>query len=195
MIRGLFSLVLLLVLGGGATVYVMSQGQPEMASGLSPITASTEAAATFDEKVLSVQAAVDKAKSTGTAQPISLLFTEAELTSKAALATGSLTGGFIATDPQIHLRGGNIVLTAGISIQGFPLKLAVMAIPVVVDGKTSFAIKEIQTGSLPLPDPIKKELDAQIAKILSPESLGLPVEVTKIEVQEGKLLLEGVAKP
>lgn len=194
MIRGLFSVALLLVAGGGAAAYLLSQAEPETASGLPPVPASTEAAAAFDEKVLAVQAAVDAAKQTGTAQPVSLVLTEAELTSKAALAVRSFTGGVIPTDPQIHLRPGNVVLTAGISVQGFPMKLAVTAIPVVVEGRPSFSIDEIDTP-LPLPDGVKKEIDDQIAKILSPESLALGFEVTTIEVQEGRLLLEGIARP
>jgi hypothetical protein len=194
MIRGLFSLALLLVIAGGGAAYFLAQTQPEAASGLPPVPASTEAATAFDEKVLSVQAAAETAKETGNAQPISLVFTEAELTSKAAFAVSSLTGGIVPTDPQIHLRPGNIVFTAGVSIQGFPLKLAVTAIPVLLDGRPSFSIDQIQTG-LPLPDGIKKEIDAQIAKILSPESLGLAFDVTKIEVHEGRLVLEGTAKP
>lgn len=195
MIRGLFSLVMLLVLGGGGAAYVLSQQAPQLGSDLARVETSTQAATTFDQKLETVQAAVDEAKKTGVAQRVSITFTEAELTSKAALATSSLTGGFVATDPQIHLRAGSIVLTAGVSIQGFPLKLAVMAIPVVIDGKTSFAIKEVQTGSLPLPDAIKTQLDAQIAKILDPQALGIPLEVTKLEIQTGKLVVEGVAKP
>jgi hypothetical protein len=194
MIRGLFSLALLLLVGGGVAAYMVAQSQPEAASGLPPVPASTEAATTFDEKVLTVQAAVDTAKETGKGQPITLVFTEAELTSKAAFTVSSLTGGLVPTDPQIHLRPGSIVFTAGISIQGFPLKLAVTAIPVLVDGRPTFSVDQIQTG-LPLPDGIKKEIDAQIAKILSPESLGLAFDVTKIEVHQGRLVLEGTAKP
>ncbi len=194
MIRALFSLALLLLVGGGAAAYVMAQSQPEAASGLPDVPASTEAATTFDEKVLSVQAAADTAKQTGQAQPISLVFTDAELTSKAAFAVSSLTGGLVPTDPEVHVRPGNIVFTAAISIQGFPLNLAVTAIPVVVAGRPSFSIDQIQTG-LPLPDGIKDEINAQIAKILSPESLGLAFEVTKIEAQEGRLVLKGFANP
>jgi len=195
MIRGLFSLVMLMVVGGGGAVYVLAQQSPQLGSDLARVETSTQAATTFDQKIEAVQAAVDEAKKTGTAQRVTISFTEAELTSKAALATSSLTGGLVATDPQIHLRAGSIVLTAGVSIQGFPLKLAVMAIPTVIDGKTSFAIKEVQTGSLPLPDAIRQQLDAQIAKILDPEALGIPLEVTRLEVQNGKLVFEGVAKP
>lgn len=194
MIRGLFTLVLLAGLGGGGAAYFMSQAQPQLATDVRPVVVSADAAATFDQKVLAVQAAFDKAKTTGKAQPVSVLFTEAELTSRASVAIESLTGGIVPTDPQIHLRPGSILLTAGVSVSGFPLKLAVVAIPVVVGGKTSFTIEQLETG-LPLPDGIKTEITEQIAKILSPESLGLPLEVTRIEVQQGKLLLEGVAKP
>ena len=194
MIRGLFSLALLLLVGGGGAAYFLAQAQPEVGSGLAPVPASTEAAAAFDDKVLSVQTALAAAKKTGVAQPITLEFTDAELTSKAAIAVSSLTGGFVPTDPQIHVQPGNIVLTASLSFQGLPLKLAVTAIPVVLDGKPAFSIDQVQTA-LPLPDGIKKEIDQQIAKILSPESLGFAFEITKIEAHDGRLVFEGLAKP
>ncbi|OGO69730.1 MAG: hypothetical protein A3H36_02620 [Chloroflexi bacterium RIFCSPLOWO2_02_FULL_71_16] len=195
MIRGLFTLVLLLVLGGAGLAYLMSQQQPEAASGLRPVRTSVKDAVTFDEKIASVEVAIETAKRTSTAQRVSLLFTDAELTSRAALAADQLTGGIVATDPQIHVRAGSVLLTAGVSFQGFPLNLAVVAIPVAVDGRTSIGIQEIQTGGLPLPDLIKKELDAQIAKILDPATLGIPLDVTRIEAREGSLLVELVANP
>jgi hypothetical protein len=195
MIRGLFTFALLLVLGGGGLAYVLGQGQPEIGRDLPPVPVASQDAVTFDEKVAGVIAAIDSAKTSGSARTVTVVFTEAELTSKAAEVAATLTGGFVPTEPVIHLRTGEIVLTGGVSIQGFSLKLAVVAIPVVVDGTMSFGIKEIQTGTLPLPDGIKKEIDAQIAKILSPETLGLPLQVTRIEVQPGRLVLEGIAKP
>ena len=70
-----------------------------------------------------------------------------------------------------------------------------VAVPVAVDGRTSIGIEEIQTGGLPLPDLIKKELDVQIAKILDPATLGIPLDVTRIEAREGSLLVELVANP
>lgn len=194
MIRSLFSLALLLVVGGGGAAYFLGQTQPEAGSGLPPVPASTEAATAFDNKVLSVQAALDSAKATGIAKPITLEFTDAELTSKATIAVGSFTGGFIPTDPQIHVQPGNIVLTANISLAGFTQKLAVTAIPVLMDGRPAFSIDQVQTA-LPLPDGIKKEINAQIAKILSPESLGFAFEITKIEAHQGRLVFKGLAKP
>jgi hypothetical protein len=194
MIRGLFSLALLLVIGGAGAAYFAAQAQPQVGRDLPAVPASTEAAAAFDGKVLSVQAALDAAKTTGVAQPIFLEFTDAELTSKATIAVGSLTGGFIPTDPQIHVQPGNIVLTANLSLAGFTQKLAVTAIPVLVDGKPAFSIDQVETA-LPLPDGIKKEINAQIAKILSPETLGFAFEITKIEAHEGRLVFQGFAKP
>lgn len=194
MIRGLFSLALLLLVGGGGAAYFAGQAQPQAGRDLPAVPASTEAAAAFDDKVLSVQAALDAAKKTGVAQPITLEFTDAELTSKAAIAVGSLTGGFIPTDPQIHVQPGNIVLTASFSLAGFTQKLAVTAIPVLVDGRPAFSIDQVETA-LPVPDGIKNEINAQIAKILSPESLGFAFDITKIEARQGRLVFQGSAKP
>lgn len=194
MIRGLFSLALLLLIGGGGAAYFAAQAQPEAGRDLPAVPASTEAAAAFDGKVLSVQTALDTAKTTGVAQAISLEFTDAELTSKAAIAVGSLTGGFIPTDPQIHVQPGNVVLTAKLSLAGFSQKIAVTAVPVLLDGKPAFSIDQVETA-LPLPDGIKKEINEQIAKILSPESLGFAFEITKIEAHQGRLVFQGLAKP
>lgn len=194
MIGGMFRLALLLLVGGGGAVYFAGQAQPEAGRDLPAVPASTEAAAAFDDKVLSVQSALEVAKTTGVAQRISVEFTDAELTSKATIAVASLTGGFVPTDPQIHVQPGNIVLTANLSLAGFTQKLAVTAIPVLVDGKPAFSIDQVETA-LPLPDGIKKEINAQIAKILSPESLGFAFEITKIEALQGRLVFEGVAKP
>lgn len=194
MIRGLFSLALLLVVGGGAAAYLMGQAQPPAARDLPAVPASTEAATSFDDKVLSVQDALALAKRTGIAQPISIELSDAELTSKAAVIVTSFSGGLVPTDPEIRVQPGNILLTANVSLLGSPLQFSVNAVPVVLNGKPGFSIDSVQSA-LPLPDGIKKEIDAQIAKILSPESLGFAFEVTKIEALEGRLVLEGLAQP
>lgn len=191
-----FLIVLLLLLGlGGGVVYVLSQQEPPAAAGLKPVVASATAAKSFDAKVDSVQAAIDEAKRTGQAKAVEVTFTEEELTSKAATAATTATGGLVATNPQIHLSGGNIIATSSVSIQGFQLNVGVVATPVVEDGKTKIVVKEIQTGAIPIPDAIKKLLESQIGAAIDPKALGIGIDVTKLQVVDGKLVLAGTAKP
>ena len=192
--RLLIVLLLLLGLGGGG-VYVLSQQEPPAAAGLKPVVASATAAKSFDAKVDSVQAAIDEAKRTGQAKAVEVTFTEEELTSKAAAAATTATGGLVATNPQIHLSGGNIIATSSVSIQGFQLNVGVVATPVVEDGKTKIVVKEIQTGAIPIPDAIKKLLESQIGAAIDPKALGIGIDVTKLQVVDGKLVLAGTAKP
>lgn len=191
-------LVMILLVGGlGGGAYVLSQQEPSVASGLKRVEASAAAAQSFDEKVRAVEAAVDEAKRTGRAISVEVSFTEQELTSKAAEAVsgiGATTGGLVAADPQIHLQGGNVVATSTVTVQGFQLKVGVVATPVVEDGKTKIVIKEIQTGALPIPDAIKQELNARIGATLDPSTIGLPIEVSKLTVVDGKLVISGTAK-
>lgn len=189
-------IVLLLLLGlGGGVVYVLSQQEPPAAAGLKPVVASATAAKSFDAKVDSVQAAIDEAKRTGQAKVVEVTFTEEELTSKAAGAATTATGGLVATNPQIHLSGGNIIATSSVSVQGFQLNVGVVATPVVEDGKTKIVVKEIQTGAIPIPDAIKKLLESQIGAAIDPKALGIGIDVTKLQVVDGKLVLAGTAKP
>lgn len=194
MIRSLFTLALLLVVGGGAAAYLMGQATPPGAADVPAVPASTEAATSFDDKVLSVEAALAEAKRTGVAQPIALELSDAELTSKAAVIVSSFSGGIVPTDPEIRVQPGNILLTAKVSFLGSPFAFSVNAVPVLLNGRAGFSIDSVQSA-LPLPDGIKTEINTQIAKILSPESLGFAFDVTKIEALDGRLVLEGLAKP
>ena len=189
------TLVLFGAVGGGA-VFALAQRPPAIADGLKPVIVNTQAAQTFDDKVRSIQTAAEDARRTGKATPVEVTFTEQELTSKVAEATaGIVPSGLAATDTQIHLSGGNIVATSKVNVQGIDVSVGVIATPVVENGQTTIVVKEIQTGGLPLPDSLKKEIQAQIGQTVDPRAFGVPLDITTLRIVDGKLVITGTAKP
>lgn len=188
-------IVLLVILAGGG-VFVLAKQAPNVASGLKPIPASTEAVKSFDTKIDSLNAAVTEAKKTGKAVPVEVTFTEEELTSKANSAGSTVNDTGLATaDTQIHLASGNFIATSSVTIKGISLNIGIVATPIVVDGQTQIVIKEVQTGALPIPDAIKRQINAQLGQAIDPKQLGLPIEVTNLTVVDGRLVVKGQAKP
>lgn len=194
--RSLLALVLLVAVGGGGAYVLSLQQQPPIASGLKRVEVTTQAARSFDEKVRHIQAAADEAKRTGKATAVEVTFSEQELTSKVAEATASvLPSGLAATDTQIHLSGGDIVATSKVNVQGVDLNVGVVATPVVQNGQTTIVVKEIQTGGLPIPDALKQQIQAQVGQTIDPRTLGLPLDVSRVQVVDGKIVISGTAKP
>jgi hypothetical protein len=197
--RLLITLVLFGALGyGGVQVYSEYQRQQDaqarLTAGLKRIAVTQAAALSFDDKVAALEKAADDAKRTGKATPVEVTFTEQELTSKLAEA-GTIVGPIAATDTQIHLTGGNVVATSRVTVQGIDVNVAVVATPVVEGGQAKLVVKDLQTGGVPLPDAIKKEIQAQLGQAIDPRSLGLPFDITKVTIVDGKVVISGTAKP
>ena len=193
--RLLLGIVLLLALASGG-VYVAAQQKPGVAQGLKPVIVSAAATKSFDQKIDTLNAAIADAKKSGKAQPIEVTFTEEELTSKVNQATAQGAGGGIAAqNTEIHLQNGNIVATSTVNVSGVSLNVGVVATPTVVNGQTQLVVKEIQTGGLPLPDALKQQLNAQIGNAIDPAKLGLPFDVSQLQVVDGKLVVKGTVKP
>jgi hypothetical protein len=194
LLRLLLGLVLLVIVAGGG-VYFAAQQKTSVGRDLKQVTSSTQAAQTFDDKMRSVQASVDAAKKTGKSAAVEVTFTEEELTSKAAQATTTLTGGVAATDTQIHLSGGNIVATSKVTVQGVDLNVGIVATPVVENGQTKIVVQTIETGALPIPDALKQQIQASVGQAVDPKSLGLPFDVSKLQIIDGKIVISGTTKP
>jgi Flp pilus assembly protein TadG len=194
-VRLLLGIALLLALAGGGA-YLAAQQKPGVAQGLKPVVVSVAATKSFDQKIDALSAAIADAKKSGKAQPIEVTFTEEELTSKVNQATAQGAGsGIAAQNTEIHLQNGNIVATSTVNVSGVSMNVGVVATPTVVNGQTQLVVKEIQTGALPLPDALKQQLNAQIGNAIDPAKLGLPFDVSQLQVVDGKLVVKGTAKP
>ncbi len=194
LVRLVAALLVLAALVGGS-VLVLGTQQPSVAAGLAPVGVSAEARKSFDGKVGSLVSAANEAKRSGGAKPFEVAFSEEELTSKAAEAVGSSDGAFGVSNPQIHLVGGNVVATSTVSVGGVSLNVGVVATPTVVDGRAQLEVQKVETGALPVPGPLRDQIESQLARAVEAAKAGLPADFTKLAVVDGKLVAAGMIRP
>lgn len=195
-LRVVVGLLLLLVVLAGGTVFVLAKQPPTVAAGLKAVAPSAEAAQSFDAKVDTLREAQAAAAKTGKSQPVEVVFTEEELTSKASETSGPIGDtGVAATGTQVHLSGGNIVATSTLSMQGLAFGVGVVAKPMLVNGQVRLVVTEIQTGALPLPDAVRRQINAAVGQAIDPTTLGLPISVSGLTIVDGTLVLKGTATP
>ena len=194
-IRILFA-ALCLALAVGTAIYFAARQRPTLVRNLTPVAISPAAVKSFDQKAVVLQQAADKAQQTGKPQPVTVTFTETELTSKAAQALRDLPDSLIKADNlELHLVDNGVIATSTIDVAGIPVSIAVVAEPLTIDGTTTFVIKDIQTGAIALPDSLRAQIDSQLQQQLSPATLNLPFDVTGLEIENGQLVLQASVNP
>jgi len=187
---------LCLALAVGTAIYFAARQRPTLVRNLTPVAISPAAVKSFDQKAVVLQQAADKAQQTGKPQPVTVTFTETELTSKAAQALRDLPDSLIKADNlELHLVDNGVIATSTIDVAGIPVSIAVVAEPLTIDGTTTFVIKDIQTGAIALPDSLRAQIDSQLQQQLSPATLNLPFDVTGLEIENGQLVLQASVNP
>ena len=187
---------LCLALAVGTAIYFAARQRPTLVRNLPPVAISPAAVKSFDQKAVVLQQAADKAQQTGKPQPVTVTFTETELTSKAAQALRDLPDSLIKADNlELHFVDNGVIATSTIDVAGIPVSIAVVAEPLTIDGTTTFVIKDIQTGAIALPDSLRAQIDSQLQQQLSPATLNLPFDVTGLEIENGQLVLQASVNP
>lgn len=187
---------LCLALAVGTAIYFAARQRPTLVRNLTPVAISPAAVKSFDQKAVVLQQAADKAQQTGKPQPVTVTFTETELTSKAAQALRDLPDSLIKADNlELHFVDNGVIATSTIDVAGIPVSIAVVAEPLTIDGTTTFVIKDIQTGAIALPDSLRAQIDSQLQQQLSPATLNLPFDVTGLEIENGQLVLQASVNP
>ena len=187
---------LCLALAVGTAIYFAARQRPTLVRNLPPVAISPAAVKSFDQKAVVLQQAADKAQQTGKPQPVTVTFTETELTSKAAQALRDLPDSLIKADYlELHLVDNGVIATSTIDVAGISVSIAVVAEPLTIDGTTTFVIKDIQTGAIALPDSLRAQIDSQLQQQLSPATLNLPFDVTGLEIENGQLVLQASVNP
>lgn len=187
---------LCLALAVGTAIYFAARQRPTLVRNLTPVAISPAAVKSFDQKAVVLQQAADKAQQTGKPQPVTVTFTDTELTSKVAQALRDLPDNLITADNlELHLVDNGVIATSTIDVAGIPVSIAVVAEPLTIDGTTTFIIKDIQTGAIALPDSLRAQIDSQLQQQLSPATLNLPFDVTGLEIENGQLVLQASVNP
>lgn len=192
-LRGLVLIVVVLLLVVGGMVLLAPQ-KPRVSSGLADITPNPSAATQLDDKITALQKQIDAAKRAGKTIPVSITFTEQELTSKAAqYAASDPTNPLHPSNVQVHLANGQVIVTSTVTVQGFGIDIGISAVPSVVDGKLQLGVQRIDTGGFPVPDIVTRQIVQQIGSGIDPASLGLPLSVTSVSVGQGTITLVGTS--
>ncbi len=145
-------------------------------------------------QISAVDRALLQASQTGKAVPVTLAFTERDLTSSAAMYFPQTMSGVMLTDPIVHLREGKITLDTTASAAFLRSTATVVATVGVVRGRPATTIVSATVAGTQLPQPVTSDIKAQLDQALG---VGLPAkfQVTAIAIGDGMLTVTGVANP
>jgi uncharacterized protein YpmS len=151
-----------------------------------PIPVSTEA---VQAMVTEVAQAATQAAAGG---PITLTFTEQQLTSAAALELQN-QNDYNVSNIQVRLRDGLVTITGDVSQSGFnlPLKVSMRVTP-DASGRVQAEVVEASIGPLPLPESMVTELENQFNQTLQNElaNAGNNVVVDSITIADGTMVIQ-----
>ncbi len=159
-----------------------------------PPSPSGSVAAGVTAQLSAVDRALTQAQQTGRAVPVSLTFTERDLTASAATYFPQTMSGVTLTDPLVRLRAGQISLDMTATAAFLRGIATVTATAEVVNGRPSTTVVSATVGGARLPQSVTSDIKSQLDRALA---AGLPAKfaVTAITVGEGTLAVTGVANP
>jgi uncharacterized protein YpmS len=151
---------------------------------LEPVPVTTEAAQELQQnlQMAATQASPD--------QTVTLTMTEEQLTSLIALELQKEQEP-VLTDPQVHLRDGQIEVKGRVEQAGMRLPLTmIVTVSATEQGEAHFDVLSADLGPVSLPDGLKDEIEAQINRYVSPE-IAREVIVEDVQVGDGVMTITG----
>ena len=180
----------------GAAAYFITR-PPASVRDLPPPATSLEKAQALETKLDEFAQGMEQA---GERKPLSLVITEDEASSLIARELPRFQEEnpeaipFQIDSPRVLFREGKVIATAVIDIQGFRPQVAVEARVSAQAGRPKIDIERIDLGRIPIPLlGLFQDYIGQALQALETEKL--PLEVERVEITEGKLLLEGWSQP
>lgn len=168
--------IAVLLIGGVAAVFlVFNVFDREAAPAPAPVPAPAPAPAptpvpsgpSIEDKIKSLEQAINQVRATGQPQEATLVLTEAEVNDQAsqALTQGSQSRDFKVLSVRIDLKPSN-ALSAELQAQalGFTIPIKVNMNIGVKDGKPAVSIADINFGRLLVPQTMKDQIAAAIAQ-------------------------------
>ena len=152
----------------------------------SPIPVSSEAAS-------QLEGAWGTAVANANNGTVTVVMTEAQLTSYAALKLTSDANTPI-TDPQIYLRNGKLILYGKVKTNNFslPAALTLSVVPTAA-GAVSVTIETADLGPMPVPSALRDTLAANINDLIA-QNAGAGntgFKVTDVAIADGKMTVTG----
>lgn len=189
LVRGLFVLLVLAALAGAVVA-----GLSLDASAPAP----TEARATLPPsarlQVEGVSDALAEAKQRRQPIPVSLSFTDKELTAAASAYFPQTYGVIRFSDPVITLRASQVVLSGRAAAGPLPTTFTIAATPSAAEGRPVVRIDAATVGGVPVPDAARQAIAADLQKAIA-SLLPANLQITSVTVGTGSLAVKGVANP
>jgi len=177
--------IALVLIGGVLAVFLLLNScereavpAPAPTGALAPTPAPAPTGSAIQDKLKSLEEAIDKVRQTGQAQEVSITLTEAEVNTQASqsIAQETQSGDFKVTSVKIDLKPNN-VMSAELQAQalGFTIPIKVNMGVSVKDSKPAVSVTDINFGLMPVPQSMKDQIAGAIADSID----DLVVEMTE----------------
>ena len=182
-----------LVIIVGAVVWILMSLPSGIASRVTPVESSPEAARELDTKWDEFTSTVAQAEP-GT--EVTLTLTQEEVNSKIneELKTVDLPEGFSIENVNVNLVDGKLLLSADAKYLIFTGKAGIEASVEIVNGSPSIVVQDVDMGKLPIPQNLQDQLKNLIPEEGLIQSSDLPFNTQNIEIINGELIIEGVTE-
>jgi hypothetical protein len=165
----------------------------QMAS--APIAPSVYASASPPTTQLAnAERALQQAQQSGKSVPVTLTFTDADLTAAARADMPSSYSGFTLSDAAVSTGTGTLTLTAQASMGPLGGPLVVIGRPSVTSGNPAVTLETATVASVPLPDQIRASIDASIEQAIA-SLVPAKLRFTSITARPGVLTIQATAQP
>jgi len=167
-------------------------GLPQSASSIRPPTLQPPSADEMQQAQDNLIATLQSPDEQG---DITLTITEGEINAKIAEQMGNQPADLPIKNPQVHLANGQVEIYGEVSQSGFKVDAKLVVVPTVnADGQPELTVQSATLGSLPVPEVLLKQMNAQISEQLAQALLGAgsdKIHIKTIVVTEGLVTLTG----
>lgn len=168
----------------GAVAFALGAPPTGLPPQFTPVPVSTVAAARFDAKLATAQAAN---------APTTVAISEEEATSKLVALLASEPSAPQIDRPQVAFRDGKVYMSGTTADTPIPIAFVITGRVEAVEGRPRVVVEQVETGRLPVSGPLRSQLDRALAE--QDQLFGtLPIYVTDVRSGDGTLTLTGRPK-
>ncbi len=182
-----------LLIGGALTWFVTQQASPAVSAPARSTPASTHAS-TPAPSPTSLEAAQALARRTGKAVPITLIYTEQQLTDSAVAGMPRSYSGINLSDPRVRLQTGVVVFAANAQWGFISGTLQTIAVPQATNGRPILNMTSATIAGISLPDSIRQSIEQELQRQLD-AAVPSNLQVTGITVANGSLAAQALVSP
>jgi hypothetical protein len=185
---------LIVAFGSGMFRDALGPGQAASATSVPQVTATATPTSGVAAQITSIDGALAQARTSGKAVPVTLTFSEHDLSTSAAAYFPQTVSGATLSDPVVHLRTGQLVLDMGAQVTIVHTTAEAIATVTVRSGRPVATVTSATIGGAALPQSTSDQVAAQLNDALG---AGLPAKfvVSTVAINTGVMTVTGVANP